>query len=145
MPTRTEARDEMLALVKAVTDTVADLLVVWDDAKSLPPDPATPGARSLTWVRVSVQHLLSEQAALAGADSQRRYERRGLITMQVFTPTGDGLATNDALATQLQEALQGVSSPSGIWFRNARANEVGQSGPWFQTNVLADFEYDSIV
>jgi hypothetical protein len=144
MLTRVQARDEILALVKGVTDTITDLLVVWDDTKQVAPDPAAAGDRPRTWVRATVQHLVSEQAALAGADSQRMYTRRGLVTLQLFTPNGDGLVSNDTISTQLQEALQGISSPGGVWFRNARANEVGQTGPWFQSNILTDFEYDSI-
>ena len=141
-----EARREIYELLKAVTDTIADLgtasaNVIWDDTRKEIPDGTDPAP---TWARVQVRHVTAEQATLADATfGVRRYTNRGIVTVQLFTAGGrDGLKTADPIVTSIKGAFQGVSTPNGVWFRNVRTNEVGTDGPWFQTNILADFEYD---
>lgn len=140
---QTDARDEMLARVKVVTDAIPALApnVIYDDSDKQPPDGEDPPP---TWARVVVRHGPSSQTALSDDSGRRRYTRTGTITVQLFTPFNDGLKSADDIASQLQGAFLGVSTPHGVWFRDVRTNEVGQDGPWFQTNVLADFQYDEV-
>ena len=140
--TMQQARDEVGAKVKAAVDAVVGLVAIWDDTKASPPsgDDADPQP----WVRVLIRHVDGFQSSLVGEAGNRRFTRLGLLTMQLFTPFGGGLAENDSIASALRAAVEGVSTPNGVWFRNARVAEVGQDGPWFQTNVLAEFEYDEL-
>lgn len=140
---QTAARDEILTRLKVVTDTIVALApnVIYEDSDKQPPDGEDP---PLTWARVTVRHVFSAQSALSDDAGKRRYTRDGLVTIQLFTPFNEGLSNADTIASLLQGAFLGVSTPNGVWFRNVRTNEVGVDGPWFQTNVLADFRYDEV-
>lgn len=96
------------------------------------------------WARVSLRHSTGSQATLANHDSVRRYRRTGNVFVQVFTPTGEGLSRNYDLCKIVADALEGQSTPRGVWFRNVRLNEIGPTDAWFQVNVEAEFEYDEI-
>ena len=144
IPSQSEARDEISALVKAATDAISDFgtlseNVIWDDTRRDIPDAGA------TWARVTIRHLTSEQASLSDDAGVRRYTRRGQVVVQIFTPLkGDGLVAADSIASAIQGAFLGVSTPNGVWFRSVRTNEVGIDGSWFQTNVLAEFQYDEV-
>lgn len=138
------ARNEILDRLKVVTDGISVLAanVIFDNSDEQPPDGTNPPP---TWARVTVRHVTSGQAALSDQSGKRRYTRRGLVTIQLFVPFSEGgLASADTIASSLQGAFLGVSTPNGVWFRNVRTNEVGVDGPWFQMNVLADFQYDEV-
>lgn len=51
------------------------------------------------------------------------------------------LATD--LAVVARHAFEG-KHVGDVWFRNARIEEIGVDGAWFQTNVTVDFMYDEI-
>lgn len=138
--TRAEARDALVALVNDAACGVSPepLLVLWDDNEADVPREAIP------WARTTIAHLTGQDAGLAGSSGSRRYERVGVITVQIFTPSGDGLSLSDDLVAIIQGALQGVSTPEGVWIRSVTANEVGSDGPWFQVNVTGTFLYDEL-
>lgn len=105
-----------------------------------PPDSDDP------WARVQIRHLTGTQASLAGADAKRRFERAGIITIQVFWPLSQAALSNArSLADVAREAFEGKATVSHVWFRNVRVQEVGADGSWYQVNILADFEYDEFV
>jgi hypothetical protein len=139
--TVTQARDEMLA-------TFRTAWTAGPPSSTLPvlyPDVSQEVPSSGAWARVMVKHSYGEQATLSGETGQRRFRHTGIITVQIFTPTGDGQVLNDQLIAIAKGAFEGVTtSPGRIMFRNVRINEVGQDGQWFQVNVLADFEYDEV-
>lgn len=138
--TYTEARDSILTLIR--TAWLADgnssgiPLLWWDVAQ----DPPEMGA----WARVTVRHGTGFQATLAGETGNRRFTRPGVVTVQIFTPSGDGLELSDILAIIAARALEGVRTDNGVWFKNVSAPEIGHDGKWFQRNVTADFEYDEV-
>lgn len=135
--TRTEARDDIMELVNdAWTPTTWQ--IQWPDK---PADvPTTPDP----WARAVMKHASGTQASLAGDTGQRRWTRTGVLTIQVFTPAGEGLSRSDVLSTILVDALEGASTPHGVWFREVRAQEIGPDGDWYQVNVMAVFEYDEV-
>jgi hypothetical protein len=67
-----------------------------------------------------------------------------LLAVQIFTPSGEGLSEAYNLGKILMDAFEGYATPSQVWFRNARTNEVGPSDSWYQTNFLVDFTYDEM-
>jgi hypothetical protein len=91
-----------------------------------------------TWARVTVRHDSGAQHTFG---EQRTFTNTGTVTVQVFTPIGDG--TNYSAATNVVNAYRDSKNPL-VWFRNARLKEVGSSGVFEQTNVLADFTYDDL-
>ena len=133
--TFTEARDEILTLFKSAWDIGASgiPLYYWD----VPHDP--PSADD--WARITVRHATGGNDAIGN----RLFFRTGLVTIQLFTKYGEGLTQNDTLAKVAVEAFQGQHTAGGVWFRNVRLNEIGIDGKWFNSNVLADFEYNQVI
>ncbi len=125
--------------IEAAASPVDDTLVLWDDTDGDPPtDVATP------WLRFTAKHATGGNASLGGAAGKKRRHRGGILAVQVFTKPGDGRSTADALVAIIQQAYESGSTGNGVWYRNVRFQEVGLSGGFQQTNVLADFEYDEI-
>lgn len=142
MPVATvaEGRDLVLGHIKSA----------WDELDDCPPlrfDDTEGGAvQDEEWARITIQHVPGgfDQRTL-GPAGYRRFRRLGIVTIQVFTALGDGLTRADTLAQVLLTALQGATTATGgVIFRNAGMSEVGRDGRWNQTNVTAEFEYDTI-
>jgi hypothetical protein len=105
---------------------------------SLPPD------GNLPWARVVLRHTSSDQASLSGEVGTRRFQRNGLLTIQIFVPPGKGLAESVDIPKIIQDAYEGVRTTDGVWFKNVTLNEIGPDGDFYQHNVVAAFEYDEI-
>ncbi len=140
-----EAIDIILAIFKTAWDAGATnpTLVDYQNVKpannvTLPPD------TNLSWARVTIQHQDGRQSSLSGALGVKRFDRDGLLTVQIFVPAGEGLSEAHTLSKIVADAYEGVAGNNGIWFRNVRVNEIGPDGDWFQTNILIDFTYDEI-
>lgn len=138
------ARDEILVLFKAAWDAgpaPVPPLIYTDRPEDVPDSGA--------WARVMVQHNLSSQATLGGKTSLggggQRFRRVGLVTVQIFTPSGGGLTQADSLVDLAVDAFEGESTGSDrVEFRDVRAVEAGHDGPWHQFNVFAEFMYDRV-
>lgn len=146
--TLTQARDEVLAVFKAAWDADVASQGVYVQYEGGPAsDP--PDDTSSPWARVAVRHnpVQPGKVTLGRApDGRSRYRRSGLVLIQLFTPSGEGLSMADSLATIARRAFEGVStSPGNVIFRTVSVNEVGENRGWFQTNVTTQFEYDEIV
>lgn len=136
-------RDEILTHFQTAWDAqpTPPALFYDDKKRDLPEDAA--------WARITVQHNVFGQRTLGGKPSQggggRRFARTGIVTVQIFTPFGDGLTAGDPLVDLVVDTFEGEETGSDrVEFRNVRANEVGQGGAWHQTNVLAEFEYSRV-
>ena len=139
--TRKEAIDEILGLFKTAWDTTGHgTRVKYDNVgkKSMPPAGQDP------WARVVLRHTSASQVSLSGAVGTRRFQRNGILTIQVFEPPGKGLSGATDLPKIIQDAFEGVETASGVWFRDVTVNEIGPDGDFFQTNIVAFFEYDEV-
>lgn len=133
-----QARDEMIAQVNTPWKLANPTLpLLFDDRKG---DKPTRGA----WARVSIRHNRGEQETLAGPIGNRMFFRDGLITVEVYTPQGDGLSKADELAKICADAFEGKSTPNGVWFRRVRIREIGPDQAWYQVNVIAEFTYSEV-
>lgn len=96
------------------------------------------------WARVTVRHTEGEQHSL-GQKGGRIFERKGVITVQVFVPAGKrGLELAGLLGTVALNAFEGVKTPEGVVFHRVTYKDVGPDGAWYQVNVTAAFEYDHV-
>lgn len=141
-----EARDAILDRFKAAWDANsaahADGVVPPVEWPDEPVDPPL-SQGSVPWARVLVKHNVSGQTSL-GEENGRRFTRRGIVIVQVFTPAGKrGLLTGDRLGKVALDAFEGEES-GDVWFRDAVQREIGVDGAWYQTNVTAEFQYDVV-
>lgn len=143
--TYSEAVDAILEVFKTAWDANAPnpTLVDYQNVSvannvKLPPD------AELSWARVTLEHLDGGQGSLSGGLGTQRYDRDGNLTIQIFTPAGTGLSEGHSLAKIVTDAYDGIATSNGVWFRNARVNEIGPDGDWYQINVIIDFNYDEI-
>ncbi len=139
-----EARDEILLHFRTAWDAGAPPVprLIYDDRHRDLPDDAP-------YARITVRHNIFEQATVGGrigsGGAGQRFHRFGIVTVQIFTVSGDGLSKSDVLVNLALDAFEGERTGSDrVEFRNTRINEIGQDGPWFQTNVIAEFVYDRI-
>lgn len=96
------------------------------------------------WASVVVRHQDAPQSSLSGETGKKRYTRFGTVFVQVFVPLtlDQRLSLAQSLAIIVEDSYKGKSTTSGVWFRNVRTNEVGPTEAWYQTNIMANFEYD---
>lgn len=147
--TFSEARDQILGQFQTAWNANAAAVnggttpsVHYEGLKFDPPKDAA-------WARIAIRHSTAGQATLAGDPSYgaRRFERFGVVTVQIFQPlsAGGGLVLVEDLAQVARAAFEGQTTSGNIWFQNVTINEVGPDGPWFQMRVVASFRYDEVV
>lgn len=133
--TADQARDEMLAVLKAAWDaTAVPSNMSYPDKPFEPPD-------NEAWGRVTIRHANGQQRTFSAAMRQLRYARTGTLWVQVFAPAGDGNVTAYGLAETVVNAYQGARGT--VWYRNVRMREQGADGAFSRVDVLADFTYDN--
>ena len=142
--TRAEARDEILLHFTTAWNLATPpvpLLLYDDKTRDLP--------TNAPYARITIKHNVSSQVTIGAPKSQGgngvRYRRVGIVTVQVFEISGDGLTGADVLVDLALDAFEGEKTGlDRIEFRNANAEEIGEDGPWFHTNVTAEFVYDRV-
>lgn len=105
-----------------------------------PNRPESKPAADQPWARVALQHVAGGQRTLQAQN--QLYENEGTLIIQLFEPSGRGLAAS-VLTTPTLKALRAQYTPSLVWFREVTADEKGISEYWFQTNVSCIFQYDT--
>jgi hypothetical protein len=143
-----QARDEVFTLFRTAwlaNSTSQDVELRYEDVGPEGPPTAPANGSAPPWALIQMRHAAGDQISLSGETGSRIFDSRGIITVQVFTPRGDGLDQNDALTEIARNAFEGkTTSPGGVRLRRARVLAVGEDGPWYQSNVVVDFEYDRV-
>lgn len=100
--------------------------------------------REHAFARVSIRHTSGRQKTLGGI-GQRRFRNFGVVNIQVLAPfkDGTGVAVTQKLAQVCKDAYEG-NRTDNVWFRGCRWQEIGRDGPWYQINLLIEFEWDQI-
>lgn len=147
LPTFTGARDEILGLFNTAWIALAPAV-----NGGLVPEIDWPGVDTGDYppitkprARIFIRHNGGGQRTF-GETGNRRFQRTGFVTVQVFTPVTnrDGLTLLENLATIARDAYEGVGTASGIWFRNVRIQEAPTADGANQANVIAEFEYQEL-
>ena len=94
------------------------------------------------WTRIAVRFSSGNQSSL-GQDGNRKFEKRGLVFIQVFTPSGEGTDNNDSLAKLILDLMDGERLDN-LWLFNGRINTIGNDGAYFQQNIILDFTFEEI-
>ncbi len=109
---------------------------------SLPNEPFTQPTPDESWVRLTVLNVGGGQESL-GKVGNRRFERRGIIIVNVFTPLEEGTFGGDTLASEVQTIYEGTKF-DGITVNDSRIREKGVEDQWYHTIMEADFIYYEI-
>lgn len=127
------AKREVLTLLKAAFDggTETPTKVLWPDVSGSRPEAGG------YWAEVMIRTVTSQQTSLSG-----QHTNYGMLFVDLYYPAGDGQTTLSTLAQEIVDGLRGKHTDGGVWFRSVTPREVGQSGPWYQFTVTANFEYD---
>lgn len=144
-----DARDYILDRFRAVwiagTPAVNAGTVPEVEYQNVDPGQSPLAKGNTAWARVRVRHEAGEQRSL-GEPGARVFTRYGVVTVQVFVPNGkQGLVLVDRLGNVALSAFEGEETSAGnVWFRNTAYREAGVDNGWFQANVTAEFEYDTV-
>lgn len=140
-----------------VSTAVKEMLALFDNAWKpklchYPNQDFNLPAANVVWARWRCQHFTGNQATLSDVIGKRHYESGGTLFIQVFTPLNASEIASYDTAEIVSGAYEGKTTPSGVWFRNVRIQEItrdAQTGSsddgseaWNQKNVLVDFLYD---
>ena len=136
-----EARNEMTDHFTDAWNAQASpvpLLLYQDKKKDIP-------VTAVPWARMSIAHVDRDRVTIGGETGGTRFRAFGLITVEVYSLYGEGLTNNDVYVNLVIDAFEGQNTGlDRVTFRNVRNEEIGVDGPWFQTNVIAEFEYDIV-
>ena len=144
-----EARDAVLDKFKARWD--ADTIAITGTAvpeveyQNVDPSVSPLSKGNKPWARVTMRHATAQQRSMGGL-GERMFQRNGVVTIQIFVPTGkQGLVVADRLGKVAADAFEGEETFAGnVWFRNTTYREVGIDGAWFQVNITTEFEYNAV-
>lgn len=145
---RTAAKDAIFGVLSEVLEALAfegvidpeagDKGVAWDGKAA---ERAKSGKKP--WLFIQLSHGGGNVANLNGqpGSGRRRYNRTGLLTIQIFEPSGEGREVGDAIADRLEAVLEGRIDPESVTFRQVFSAEAGTEGIWDITNTTAVVEY----
>ena len=145
--TRTQVIDALQGAVTAAWNTTGfdDRVKYENVGVSSASADAAPFTGNDPWIRSTIRHSLGlGKISLSNAVGGSRWDRRGVLIVQVFTAKGTGLPGSADLPKVIQGAFEGVSLLSGLVHRTVDVQEIGESGNWYQTNVSITFEYDEL-
>ncbi len=102
------------------------------------------GDSTTSWVRVSVQHTTRQQRT-QGRPPYRKYDCRGNVMVQLFSPINAGRATLSGLLDDARTVLEGISLAVGggdcVYLYAGRTQEVPTDGAWFMAVLVVPFRY----
>lgn len=131
--TPTEARNEIMK--RYLDNFTGQFPIALDNKKLKKPDDEK-------WVRLNIQFNDGNQDSL-GKEGNRKYIKRGLIFVQVFTPANKGTNDNDDLCYSSLALLDGVRI-NDLWMHSGKINTIGSDGEFYQQHVVVEFEFENI-
>lgn len=131
--TPTEVRNEIMK--KYLDEFTGQFPIALDNKKFEKPD-------GVKWVRLTILFNSGNQDSL-GNEGNRKFVKRGLIFIQVFTPINKGTNANDDLCNSSLNLLDGVKI-NDLWMYNGRIKTVGSDGEFYHQNVVVEFEFQNI-
>jgi hypothetical protein len=129
-----EVRNEIM--VRFRTEFVGQFPIALDNQKFTKPDTPT------KWARLSIIFNTGSQFSL-GKVGNRRFQRLGLVIVQIFTPANSGTNDNDTLAKSVVDLFDGVRI-SDLSLYSGRVTTVGNDGEYYQQNAVIEFDFQEI-
>lgn len=131
-----EARNAIFT--RYLTEFSGQFDIALDNQKFTPPETGD----GVKWVRVSIKFNDGTQSSL-GQSGNRKFEKYGLLFIQVFTPDGHATNDNDELAEDSLNLFEGERLGE-LWFNNGRIVTIGPDGEWYQQNVVLELTFSAI-
>lgn len=128
-----QIRKDIQTYFSATFTGVGATKIAWDNVTFTP-------VSGEAWVRVSIQHTLSDMISTGGANVKIR--RRGIMFVQIFIPEGGGTALAEQIADNVGLTLEAHMLPSGVTFQETTKVDAGVSNGWYQVNTSTPFYYD---
>ncbi|MDH5573099.1 MAG: DUF4128 domain-containing protein [Gammaproteobacteria bacterium] len=95
-----------------------------------------------TWVRLIYKLATGGQETL-GKETNRKYERVGMIFAQVFTPINQGSSGAEILAETIQTLYESKKF-NGVTCGDAVIRDNGKQDGWYQVSVDINFKFYEI-
>ncbi len=130
MTTFAAAKESILQ--QFVTDWGANSAYTFDNEDFRPPVDAP-------WVRLAIRHIASIQTSIGGLGN-RKFDREGLVLIQIFGRLDRGTKAVDDLA-ELALAIYEGKSIDNIWFTSTVIREVGPLDGWYQISLDSQFTW----
>ena len=102
--------------------------------------------RNEPWARVTLRFLDGRQASIGGVGI-RRFNRTGIMSVQIFVPIGSAMKSQADLAQVIVDGFEGKRiTGTSICITAVTPRSIGPDpeGPWYQTNVDVEFTYEVI-
>lgn len=131
-----QATDEILILFKAAWDTTT-FDAFYENVADDRDDSEDP------YCQVWIRHTAGAQRTM-GAPGGRRFNRTGILLVQLYCPSGKGLQESYRLAKVLADAFEGSRTPGDVWFRNTKIDERQRDGNFRRLDFTTEFSYDEI-
>ena len=131
-----EARNEIQKAYLAVFD--GQFPIALDNQDFTPPDSSHDP--SIKWIRLTVVNMSGKQYTLGGRGN-RKFQHKGMVTIQVFTPKGSATNTNDTLCQDSLDVFEGERIHPDLWLYDGSVNTAGSFDGWYQQNVDIDFSF----
>jgi hypothetical protein len=125
-------------MARYLTEFSGQFEIALDNQPFTPPETGS----GVKWVRVSVRFSGGAQSSL-GRSGTRRFQKQGMLFVQVFTPTGHATNDNDDLAEDSLNLFEGEKI-NDLWFYNGEIKTIGSDDEWYQQNVILEFNFDAI-
>lgn len=142
--TLAQARDAVGLLINTAwiaAPASSAIPMLWDNVKGDKPGEDGTTTQAGPFARTTVR--VTEAAQIT--QGRRRFQTTGTVTVQIFTPFGDGHTLGDELVQIVLDTLRGhVGGTDGLWFFDMAPAEIGIDGPWFQINVGASFRFQEL-
>jgi hypothetical protein len=141
-----EAVDEILERFNDIW-TPTTFPVVWQDVATTPAlqkmiDGAD-GVPLTPYARVTVRSNFRRQESY-GQIGNRKFRGFGILFVEIFTPTGDGMKQARELEAIVRNAYEDVDlSTFHVRYKpNVQSREQGSEGLWSRLNVTVEWEYE---
>jgi len=92
------------------------------------------------WARITVKEGEQRQVSIG---STKRYRKIGILTVQVFTPIGQGDKDARVVADYIAERFRCVDD-ADVHFNTPHMEVIGRTEKWWQVNVTCPFYADDI-
>jgi hypothetical protein len=92
-----------------------------------------------SWVRLTIRHTTSKQLT-QGSAPYRKWERRGLILVQLFAPIDQGVGALATLAGDVRTCLEGYRAEDLNLYEATTADER-EDGVWAMKTLSIRFRY----